>query len=79
MEVRLSKDKVRHRAVLNTIMRMLVLRRMKDIFTEWRLVSASATDLYVLLNFRLLRTELFEGLLDVPGILRNETTPRSVF
>jgi hypothetical protein len=60
-------------------MRMRVLRRVKDIFTEWWPVSASGTDLYVLLNFRLLRRELFERLLAVPGILRNETTPRSVF
>jgi len=79
MEFRLSEDKVRHRAVLNTIMRMRVLRRVKGIFTEWRPGSASETDLYVLLNFRLLRRKLFEGLLVVPGILLDETTPRSAF
>lgn len=52
MEFRLSKDKVRHRALLNTIMRMRVLRRVKDIFTERHPISASAADLDGLLNFR---------------------------
>jgi hypothetical protein len=77
MEFRLSKDKVQHRAALNRIMRMHVLRRVKDIFTEWRPISVSAADLGVFLNFRLLSRGMFEALLAVSGIFRDETTSRS--
>jgi hypothetical protein len=70
---------MKFRAVLNTIMRIRVLRRVKDIFTEKRPFSALAADLHVHLNFRLLSMNLFEVLLAVPGILRDETTSRSVF
>jgi hypothetical protein len=67
------------RAVLNTLMRTRVLRRAKNICTERRPISALAADLYVHLNFRLLRMNPFEVLLAVPGFLRDEITSRSVF
>ena len=70
---------IEFRAGLNTLMRIRVPRRVKDIFTERRPISALAADLYVHLNFRLLSMNLFEVLLAVPGILRDETTSRSVF
>jgi hypothetical protein len=44
----------------------------KDFFTEWRLIGTSAADIYLLLNFRFLSRDLFEGLLPDPGILREE-------